>query len=126
MKKVNEYLKKVKANISKQDAVIIDNKIPQVLRKFYTEVKSVELEFGNIWDYETAFEISKAEPFYPDWFVFGKDNYFSFWICSKVDYGNGCYFTYWDHESGLQIEEPVWEDLLSFLQSMEKEGEYNV
>lgn len=121
MKKLNDYLRKVNANIIKQKGIIDEEKIPEVLQKFYSNIKSVELEYGNIWNYNKALEISKAEPFYPNWFVFGKDNYFNFWLCSKINYENNCYFTYWDHESGLEIEEPIWKDLLSFLQAMEKE-----
>lgn len=79
--------------------------------------------FGDILDYETAMRFSQSPPFNPNWFVFGKDKYFNFWLCSKVDYGTELYFTYWDHAAGTEIEEPVWEDLPSFLLDMKEESE---
>lgn len=29
-------------------------------------------------------------------------------------------FTYWDHEAGIEIDEPVWIDIFSFLKRMEE------
>ena len=72
-------------------------------------------ELAGIYNLETALDNSKRLPFSPDWFVFGQDNYYSYWICFKRKTITGCYFTYWDHESGCSMEEPVWKDLLSFL-----------
>ncbi len=58
--------------------------------------------------------------FSPDWFVFGEDHYFCLWLCYKGEDCDGHCFTCWDHESGLEIDEPVWRDLLSFLKEMEE------
>ena len=85
-------------------------------------VGSVDLPYGRIYDLDLAITNSNRAPFSPDWFVFGQDNYFSFWLCYKRNNNCGHYFTYWDHESGLEIEAPIWDDLLSFLKEMDEES----
>ncbi|MCI9079097.1 MAG: hypothetical protein HFH68_09290 [Lachnospiraceae bacterium] len=49
------------------------------------------MPYGNIYDIDSAMEISERAPFFPNWFVFGKDNYFSYWLCFKGNHGDGCY-----------------------------------
>ncbi|WP_394522810.1 hypothetical protein [Lacrimispora sp. JR3] len=87
----------------------------------YETVLEVELPFGRIFAVDIALEQSKNKPFSPDWFVFGRDNYFSFWLCSYFPDKEGLSFTYWDHESGNEIDGAVWPDLESFLQDLEDE-----
>lgn len=93
------------------------------MRGFYNTFQSADLPYGRIYDLDTALRQSEKSPFSPDWFVFGQDNYFSFWLCTKGKADEGLYFTYWDHESGLEIEEPAWEDLLTFLKEVEEDIE---
>lgn len=95
--------------------------IPNILHGLYEIISEVELPFGRIFTVEQALEQSKNKPFSPNWFVFGRDNYFSFWLCSYSPDTEGLSFTYWDHESGNEIEEAVWPDLESFLQDLEEE-----
>jgi len=54
---------------------------------------------------------------------FGKDRYFSFWLCSFTEDEEGLSFTYWDHESGNEIDGAVWSYIISFLKEMEEEYE---
>jgi len=95
--------------------------IPTPLKDLYKDVLEVELPFGRIFMPSIALEQSKKKPFLPEWFVFGRDNYFSFWLCSYLPDKDGLSFTYWDHESGNEIEGAVWSDLESFLQELEEE-----
>jgi hypothetical protein len=46
------------------------------LRGLYETVSGVELPFGRIFTVEEAIEQSKNKPFSPNWFAFGRDNYF--------------------------------------------------
>ncbi len=107
-----------------QDIGYILKNFPSIfqMRGFYNTFQSADLPYGRIYDLDTALRQSGKSPFSPDWFVFGQDNYFSFWLCTKGKADEGLYFTYWDHESGLEIEEPAWEDLLTFL-NVEREAE---
>ena len=83
----------------------------------------MNLPFGEIYPIEIAIKQSERNPFKPNWFVFGKDKYFSFWLCSYSANEEGLSFTYWDHESGNEIDEAVWSDVISFLKEMEEEYE---
>lgn len=123
MDQIFRYFSEVNAVVNAPKALLNEKEIPQVLHEFYEQIGSVDLPYGRIYDIDLALANSKRMPFYPNWFVFGQDNYTSFWICTKKDNVDGCYFTYWDHDSGLDIEEPVWEDLLSFLKEMEEDSE---
>ena len=122
MEELINYFKNIEAEFILETDILQEKEIPQVMQNFYEKIKSVDLPFGRIYNLELALRNSKKNPFYPNWFVFGQDNYFNFWLCSKKENKNGCYYTYWDHESGLDIEEPVWEDLLSFLKEMEEDS----
>ena len=117
-------LKKRYSNITivQSEAENIDlERIPIALKDFYKDILEVELPFGQIFTPDIACEQSKNKPFNPDWFVFGRDKYFSFWICSYLPDEDGLSFTYWDHESGNEIDGAVWPDLQSFLEDLEKE-----
>lgn len=67
--------------------------------------------------------------FKPNWFVFGQDKYFSFWICLYAPDLEGLSFTSWDHNLESEIDEPVYKDRVSFLKDEEQEykslKEYN-
>lgn len=118
MEELIKYLESIGAEINKGNSDMT-GEIPLVMREFYEKIRNVELPFGRIYDVELAIKKSEQQPFNPDWFVFGQDNYYNFWLCSKNQSEDGCYFTYWDHESGMEIEEPAWEDLLSFIKEVE-------
>lgn len=117
LKKKYEDVKIVECNSKKQNL----KGIPNILHDLYETVLEVELPFGRIFTVDIALEQSKNKPFSPNWFVFGRDNYFSFWLCSYSPDKEGLSFTYWDHESGNEIDGAVWPDLESFLQDLEDE-----
>ena len=96
-------------------------RIPAALGNLYRYTSKVNLPFGEIYPVEKAVRQSEKNPFSPDWCVFGKDKYFSFWLCSYSPNEEGSSFTYWDHESGNEIEEALWSDLVSFLTEMDDE-----
>lgn len=108
-------LTKPESNTKKLD------RIPTALQPLYKFTSRVKLPFGEIFDIEEALEQSERSPFKPDWFAFGRDKYFSFWLCSFIADEEGLSFTYWDHEAGNEIDGAVWEDIVSFLNEMEKE-----
>lgn len=117
-----KYFEHIGADFIEQKRELTEKEVPKVMQKFYENIKEVDLPFGRIYDIDLALNNSKKSPFFPNWFVFGQDNYSSFWLCTKSDNNDGCYYTYWDHEAGLEIEEPVWDDLLSFLKEMEEDS----
>jgi hypothetical protein len=96
--------------------------IPVALHSLYQLTSKAKLPFGEIFDIDKALMQSERKPFKPNWFVFGKDNYFSFWLCSFDVDKEGLSFTYWDHESGNEIDGAVWSDIVSFLKDLEKEN----
>lgn len=126
-KNILDYLMDLKnryssVSIIQSDTEYIDLEIiPIALKDFYKDILEAELPFGRIFKPSIAWEQSKNNPFSPDWFVFGQDNYFSFWLCSYSPDEEGLSFTYWDHESGNEIDGAVWPDLQSFLQDLEEE-----
>lgn len=105
-----------------KDNIIIKEfeKIPKAIYPFYKIISKAELPFGTIFSIEDAIKLSKEQPFNDEWFVFGKDNYFSFWLCSYNPDSENLSFTSWDHECG-EIGEPVYEDIISLFQDIEEE-----
>lgn len=123
MKELMEYLNDIGAQVKEAASPPQGKECPEALRELYDVIGSAELPFGTIYDLDTAIKVSERAPFFPDWFVFGQDPYSSYWLCYKGENEEGLSFTYWDHASGLGIEPPVWEDLLSFLKEMEEDNE---
>lgn len=100
--------------------------IPKVLREFYTEYSEVDLPFGYIYNIENSLKNSEAEPFKSEgWFSFGFDGYFSFWLCLFTSDNDDLSFTYWDHESGTDIDGAVYKDIIELLEDMRSEYEEN-
>jgi len=100
--------------------------VPKVLREFYTEYSEVYLPFGYISNIENSLKDSEAEPFKSEgWFSFGFDGYFSFWLCLFTPDNDDLSFTYWDHESGADIDGAVYTDIIEFLEDMQSEYEEN-
>ncbi|MHC1748046.1 MAG: hypothetical protein AB9856_06600 [Cellulosilyticaceae bacterium] len=119
-----KYGDTVKLNDARLKEIELD-KVPKELQNLYKLVSQANLPFGKIFSVERAIKESENEPFKSKWFVFGKDNYFSFWLCSYEKDKEGLSFTSWDHESGSEIGEAADEDIVSFLEYEEEEyGEY--
>ncbi len=100
--------------------------VPKVLREFYTEYSEVYFPFGSISNIENSLKDSEAEPFKSEgWFSFGFDGYFSFWLCLFTPDNDDLSFTYWDHESGADIDGAIYADIIEFLEDMQSEYEEN-
>lgn len=100
--------------------------VPKILREFYTKYSEVYLPFGYISNIENSLKDSEAEPFKSEgWFSFGFDGYFSFWLCLFTPDNDNLSFTYWDHESGADIDGAVYTDIIEFLEDMQSEYEEN-
>ncbi|AKA68102.1 hypothetical protein [Clostridium scatologenes] len=99
---------------------------PKALREFYAEYSKVDLPFGYIYSIENSLKGSKAEPFKSEgFFSFGFDGYFSYWLCLFTPDEDGLSFTFWDHESGADIDGAVYKDIIEFLEAMRSEYEEN-
>jgi hypothetical protein len=96
--------------------------IPKVLNSLYELVSKARLPFGEVFTIESALKHSKESPFEPEWFAFGHDYYFSFWLCKYEPDDKGLSFTSWDHECS-EIGKAVFGDIVSFLKDAEKEEE---
>lgn len=96
--------------------------MPKALTSLYKLASEVELPFGEIFTLETALEESEENPFKPDWFAFGHDNYFSYWLCRFEPDDKGLSFTSWDHECP-NIGKAVFADIVSFFKDAEEEAE---
>lgn len=119
---IEKYGNKVCLSVPKIDTEKL-KKIPVALHPLYKIVSNVSFPFGEIYTIEESLKQSERKPFNPNWFVFGRDRYFSFWLCSFTKDEDGLSFTYWDHESGNEIDGAVWSDIISFLKEIEEEYE---
>lgn len=89
---------------------------PKALQEFYHAYANLQLPFGDIYPLKTAISRSKAEPFHTEgWFCFGFDGYFSFWLCKVMPDAANLSFTTWDHDSGSEIGDAIYETLCEFL-----------
>ncbi|BCJ95512.1 hypothetical protein acsn021_30810 [Anaerocolumna cellulosilytica] len=129
-KNIEEYLKSLSDKYGENIDIkyrncdySIDNRIPKVLHSLYSVISEAKFPFGEIFTIEKALSQSSKNPFTPNWFVFGKDNYFSFWICSFAEDEEGLNFTYWDHESGNEIDGAVWDNFISFFDEIQEDYE---
>ncbi|MBQ3515529.1 MAG: hypothetical protein IJA32_17335 [Lachnospiraceae bacterium] len=110
-----KYNDKVKAVSSEYDEEMLAL-VPDAIKEFYRTYESIELPFGEIDRIEVAVKHSEAEPFKSEgWFCFGFDGYFSFWLCKLEPDKEKLSFTYWDHESGCEIDEPIYENLTELI-----------
>lgn len=98
-------------------------KIPEPLREFYMLCGGADFPFGHIFPPEEALNdpLSK-QAFGDEWFQFGCDEYFTFWLCRFEPDGEGMWFDAWDHDSETDPE-PAFADLRSFLEFLAKEYE---
>ena len=118
----NKLIKKYDCNVTFCAEEISDKqlkKVPFIMHDFYKMISKAELPFGIIFPLDIALEVSEKEPFIHNWFVFGQDNYFSFW-------SEGLSFTAWDHDSGSEIGEASDKDIISFLKYEEEWAENDI
>lgn len=102
---------------------VVPSDLPEPLKGIYALANGLDLPFGYVLPIERAVEESKNSPFSPDWFVFGKDHYFSFWLCAYKPDEDGAWITTWDHESRNEIDGAVWKTLEEFFAEMLDEHE---
>lgn len=96
--------------------------IPIQLEEFYKNYGGMQFPFGRIYSIEKAIEMSKRAPFkYGEWFCFGQDDFFSFWLCKKGMKKNEMVFSIWDHECRDDIEEACFGELCEFLEYLSDE-----
>ncbi len=88
--------------------------MPHPLRELYDFCDGASLPFGDIYPHSAAVAQSKRVPFRPDWFVFGRDRYFNFWLCAFAE-DDALWITAWDHEAGVEIDGAVWATPEEFL-----------
>ncbi len=98
-------------------------KLPEPLREFYSLYARAELPFGHIVSPEEALNDPIAKQAFGDeWFQFGCDDYFTFWLCRFEPDGEGLWFDPWDHDSETDPES-AFADLPSFLRFLAEEAE---
>lgn len=83
--------------------------LPPPLCALYAECDGADLPVGSIYPWRLALERSGAAPFHPGWVVFGDDGRGTFWLCAREPL-EGLWLTTWDHDSGADVDEPVWSD----------------
>lgn len=81
MNELIKYLKHIEADFEYETETLEDKTIPIGMREFYATIKKADLPYGRIFSKEEAKIKSQKIPFEPMWFVFGQDNYSSFWLC---------------------------------------------
>lgn len=126
---INEYIKKIESYyyngvIYTKGAYNLNtlNTIPIQLKNFYENYGEMQFPFGRIYSIEKAIEMSKRVPFEcEEWFCFGQDNYFSYWLCKKGMKENEMVFSIWDHESIDSPEEACFSELCDFLDYLSNE-----
>ncbi len=127
MSKIEEFVEEMKHKYGKDVIAEISThckeeleEVPQPLKELYSIYDRIEFPFGRIDSLEVAVKYSNtAEPFKSEnWFCFGFDGYFSFWLCSYNADSDGLWITSWDHETDTEIE-CVYTNLVEFLQDME-------
>lgn len=126
---IEMYFEKLMNDYNKEEVNIVYSNIrneelkyvPEALHELYKVISKAELPFGEIFSIDDALKKSEVEPFKSNWFVFGHDNYFSFWLCSLKPDSKGLSFTSWDHECS-EIGGAVDKDILSFLEDMEDDA----
>lgn len=128
---INEYIKKIESYyhngiVYSKSTYTSDvfNSIPIQLEEFYKNYAEMQFPFGQIYSIEKAIEVSKSTPFESgEWFCFGQDNYFSFWLCKKGMKNNEMAFSIWDHECEDDIDEACFKNLCEFLEYLSDEYE---
>ena len=109
-------------NIEKKDHTInFEYIIPEELKRFLKKYEDTGLPFGEIFDYNTIIKMSQYPPFNNEWLVFGRDKYFSYWVCKlNAQKGENVYTT-WDHEMEETVDKATYSSLVEFLSDCEKD-----
>ena len=98
-------------------------KLPEPLREFYSLYDHGDFPFGHIFSPEEALHDPIAkQAFGNEWFQFGCDEYFSFWLCRFEPDDFGLWLDTWDHDSETDPE-PAFADLPSFLHFLEGDND---
>lgn len=126
--KIADYIKKLEENYidgviyKKAEKIIPRKNFPVQLIDFFDNFDELKIPFGEIFSIERIIEMSDREPFRSENYIcFGKDNYFSYWICKKdVKEGEDC-FSIWDYETSFEEVEPCFSKLSELLEFAEKE-----
>lgn len=109
------YYDGVSYSNSKNEKEIL-NQIPKQLEEFYSQYGDMSFPYGKIYSIEKALEMSNRLPFTEDdWFCFGQDYYYSYWLCKRGVSMDDFAFTVWDHEMESYIEEPSFRSLKEVL-----------
>lgn len=93
------------------------NDLPERLAPLYQVCNGVQLPIGQIWSVDQILAHPPAAPITPDWVAFGRDRYFSYWLCHRVGVGQ-LHFTAWDHESRINTINPCYPSLVSMLRAI--------
>ena len=98
------------------------NIIPVQLKELYNKYDYIEFPFGTIYSVEQSIEMSSRLPFREgQWFCFGQDFYFSYWLCKMDTAKDNPAFSIWDHEMDHFIEEPFFQTLEEVLDYVAEE-----
>ena len=82
--------------------------VPTPLQPLYSHSDGLTLPFANIH------KIADCDlTTFPNWFCFGSDNYFSYFLCHQT---NTPSLTTWDHEAGHDIE-AVFDTIVDWLKN---------
>ncbi len=108
---------KQKSLISRSPPLVsLPSGIPAPFHDLYLYSNGLDLPFGRLFNISQALKESARKPFNSKWFVFGKDNYFTYWLCALKPEDQNLWITTWDHGAGLGIDgELVWGSLEEFL-----------
>lgn len=128
--KIFDYIKKLETNYidgvfyKQKSTNNSENFLPVQLIDFFNNFDELKLPFGEVFSIEKIIEMSNREPFKSkNYICFGKDNYFSYWICKKdIKEGEDC-FSIWDYETSFDEVEPCFSELTELLEFAE--NEYN-
>ena len=139
MKQLIEHLESINAKIKYNGEKLGDKQlkcIPMPLQEFYKMIDSVEINYApfngvEIYDIEKSidrtaewlkFRVQNQE-ITSEWFVFGEGMYSIILLCAYIEDEEGLSFTYWDYESGAEIDGALCENLYELLLDIEEDYE---
>ena len=139
MKQLIEHLESINAEIKYNGEELSDEQlkcIPVPLQEFYKMIDSVEINYApftelEIYDLEKSIERTaewlkfrvQNQEITSEWFVFGEGMYCTILLCAYIEDEEGLSFTYWDYESGAEIDGAVCENLYELLLDIEEDYE---
>ena len=139
MKQLIEHLESINAEIKYNGEELSDEQlkcIPVPLQEFYKMIDSVEINYApftelEIYDLEKSIERTaewlkfrvQNQEITSEWFVFGGGMYCTILLCAYIEDEEGLSFTYWDYESGAEIDGAVCDNLYELLLDIEEDYE---